>query len=140
LTYTSDALGRDLEAIGPVNATIAFRSSNAHTDIHARLCDVHPDGRSVNLCDGAVRLRPGHLTADDGSTAVHLDLVAVAHVFRAGHRIRLQVSSGAHPRLVRNTGTDEPLATAVQLCPADQEVFHDPTHLSTLTLPGRVQT
>jgi putative CocE/NonD family hydrolase len=138
LTYTSEVLSHDLEVIGPVSATIVFRSTLVHTDIHARLCDVHPDGRSVNLCDGARRLRPGQPAASDGTVAVELDLVAVAHVFQAGHRIRLQISSGAHPRLIRNTGTDEPLATAVQLCAADQEVFHDPEHLSTLTLPGPV--
>lgn len=136
LTYTSDVLAQDLEVIGPVAATIVFRSSLEHTDVVVRLCDVHPDGRSVNLCDGARRLRPGQpALADDGKRTVDLDLVAVAHVFRAGHRLRMQVSSGAHPRLVRNTGTGEPLATAVDLRPADQEVFHDPVHASTLTLP-----
>jgi putative CocE/NonD family hydrolase len=140
LTYTSDALTADLEVIGPVSATIVFRSTLGHTDIHARLCDVHPDGRSVNLCDGARRLRPGRPTSDDDTAAIAIDLVAVAHVFRTGHRIRLQVSSGAHPRLIRNTGTDEPLATATGLRPADQEVFHDPEHLSTLTLPGPAPT
>jgi uncharacterized protein len=136
LTYTSDPLTRDLEIIGPVTATIAFRSTLEHTDLVARLCDVHPDGRSVNLCDGGRRLRPGQpATAADGTRTVELDLVAVAHVFRAGHRVRLQVSSGAHPRLARNTGTGEPLVTAADLRPADQEVCHDPEHPSTLTLP-----
>jgi putative CocE/NonD family hydrolase len=137
LTYTSDVMTRDLEVIGPVSATIVFRSTLEHTDVHARLCDVHPDGRSVNLCDGARRLRPEQPTAADGTRAIELDLVAVAHVFRAGHRIRLLVSSGAHPRLVRNTGTNEPLSTATRLEPADQEVFHDPAHVSTLTLPAQ---
>jgi putative CocE/NonD family hydrolase len=136
LTYTSDVLTHDLEVIGPVSATVVFRSTLEYTDIHARLCDLHPDGRSLNLCDGARRLRPEQPKAADDTRIVEVDLVAVAHVFRAGHRIRLQVSSGAHPRLVRNTGTDEPLATATRLRPADQEVFHDPAHLSTLTLPG----
>jgi uncharacterized protein len=136
LTYTSAPLTDDLEVIGPVTATIAFRSSLAHTDVTARLCDVAPEGRSVNLCDGARRLRPGatdHLA--DGTCVVPIDLVGVAHVFRAGHRIRLQVSSGAHPRLVRNHDTGEPLATATELRPAEQEVWHDPVHVSTLTLP-----
>jgi len=106
LSYTTEVLVEDLEVIGPVTATVIFRSSLEHSDVFARLCDVHPDGRSVNLCDGARRLRPGQPTAaPDGTRAIELDLVGIAHVFRAGHRIRLQVSSGAHPRLVRNTGT-----------------------------------
>ena len=48
-----------------------------------------------------------------------------ANTFRAGHRIRLQVSSGAHPLFNRNAGTGEPLATGANLRSADQEVFHD---------------
>jgi putative CocE/NonD family hydrolase len=135
LSYTSDPLADDLQVIGPVGATITFRSTIENTDIHARLCDVHPDGRSMNLCDGARRLGPEQPKAADGTRAVELDLVALAHVFRAGHRIRLQISSGAHPRLTRNTGTNEPIASATRLVAADQEVFHDPAHLSTLTLP-----
>jgi hypothetical protein len=136
LTYTGEPLAHDLEVIGPVRATVVFGSTLEHTDVTARLCDVHPDGRSVNLCDGAARLRPGHpAPAADGTRAVDLDMVGVAYVFRAGHRIRLQVASGAHPRLVRNTGTGDPLATATDLRAADQAVYHDPEHLSTLTLP-----
>ena len=50
---------------------------------------------------------------------IRVDLWPTAHRFRPGHRIRLQVSSGAHPRYARNTGTGEPLATAVSLSPAD---------------------
>ena len=46
LTYTSDVLPLDVEVIGPVAASIVFRSSLEHTDVVARLCDVHPDGRS----------------------------------------------------------------------------------------------
>lgn len=136
LTYTSDPLTTDLEVIGPVTTTLTFRSTLDHTDVVARLCDVSADGHSVNLCDGARRAGPGEpKPAQDGTRNIQLDLAAVAHVFRAGHRIRLQVSSGAHPRLVRNTGTGEPLATATTLRAADQEIFHDPEHPSTLTLP-----
>lgn len=137
LTYTSDPLAADLTAIGPVTATVVFRSSLPHTDVVVRLCDVRPDGRSVNLCDGAQRLQRGYAEpAADGSRGVEVDLVGVAHVFRAGHRIRLQISSGAHPRLIRNSGTDEALATATELRAAEQEVFHDPGHVSVLRLPG----
>jgi putative CocE/NonD family hydrolase len=136
LTYTSRPFEQDVAVIGPVTARIVFRSTLSHTDLLARVCDVHPDGRSVNLCDGVRRLRPLDPPADpDGTRTVVIDLIGIAHCFRAGHRLRLQVSSGAHPRLVRNTGTGEPLATATELRPADQEIFHDPEHPSVLTLP-----
>ena len=54
---------------------------------------------------------------------------------RRGQRIRLQVSSGAHPRFVRNPGTGEPLATATKLQVAEQSVYHDPEHPSAILLP-----
>jgi len=45
------------------------------------------------------------------------------------------VSSGAHPRYARNTGTGEAIATARTLVPAHQHVFHDPAHPSAVVLP-----
>ncbi|HZC26074.1 MAG TPA: CocE/NonD family hydrolase, partial [Actinopolymorphaceae bacterium] len=135
LTYTSDPLDDGMEIIGPVTATITFRSTLEHTDLFARVCDVDTDGRSINLCDGIRRLRPNDPPVDDeGIRTVAIDLIAAAHRFRAGHRLRLQISSGAHPRLVRNTGTGEPQATATTLRVADQEIFHDPAHPSVLTV------
>jgi hypothetical protein len=64
-----------------------------------------------------------------------VDLWPVAHRFGPGHRIRLQVSSGAHPRYARNPGTGEPLATAASLRAADQAVYHDPERPSAVVLP-----
>ena len=58
-----------------------------------------------------------------------------ANTFLAGHRVRLQVSSGAHPLFARNTGTGEPLATGTRLQVADQEVFHDSARPSHIELP-----
>jgi predicted acyl esterase len=67
-------------------------------------------------------------------TRVAFSLWPAAHRFAAGHRLRLQVSSGAHPRYARNPGTGDDPATASRLVAADQEIFHDPTHPSVLTL------
>nr|QKW93606.1 X-pro dipeptidyl-peptidase [Cystobacter sp.] len=136
LTYTSVPLERDLEVIGPVQAELFVRSSRQHTDFFARLCDVDPSGRSTNICDGLLRLVPGRPAPEpDGTSRVSIDLWPTAHRFLGGHRLRLQVSSGAHPRFARNTGSGEPLATAKTLVPADQSVFHDPAHPSALILP-----
>jgi putative CocE/NonD family hydrolase len=136
LTYTSAPLEKPLEVIGPVRVELFVRSSVQHTDFFARLCDVDPSGRSINLCDGLLRLVPGTPAPEpDGTLRVTLDLWPTAHRFLAGHRLRLQVSSGAHPRFARNTGSGEPLGTAKTLVPADQSVFHDPAHPSALVLP-----
>jgi hypothetical protein len=58
---------------------------------------------------------------------------SAAYEFGAGHRLRLQVSGGAHPRFARNTGTGEPLATATRLVPVTTELRHGAP--SVLTLP-----
>jgi putative CocE/NonD family hydrolase len=138
LTYSSDPLEQDLEVIGPVQAELVIKSSLGHTDFFARLCDVDEAGRSVNVCDGLFRLRPDRPSAlADGTRRVTVDLWPTAHRFRRGHRLRLQVSSGAHPRFARNTGSGEPLGTATALVAADQAVYHDPEHPSALVLHAR---
>ena len=136
LCYTTPPLAREVEVIGPVRLELFVRSSLPHTDFFGRLCDVAPDGRSTNICDGLLRLEPGRGEAQpDGSLRVEIDLWATAHCFRPGHRLRLQVSSGAHPRWSRNLGTGEALATGVRTAVADQTVYHDGDHPSAVVLP-----
>ncbi|WP_103565005.1 CocE/NonD family hydrolase [Actinomadura rubteroloni] len=136
LTFTSAELDEDAEFVGPVLADLFLRSSLEHTDLVARLCDVAPDGTSLNLCEGMRRLLPGTPEPDgDGVRRVRVELWPVGHRFRAGHRIRLQVCSGAYPRVARNPGTGEPVGTADRWLTADQEVFHDPCRASAVLLP-----
>jgi putative CocE/NonD family hydrolase len=136
LTYTSDFLPENLTVMGPLTAELHVRSSLDWCDFFVRLCDVSPRGRSRNVSDGIVRLRPGAITRSaDESVSVRISMWSTANTFVRGHRIRLQVSSGAHPLFMRNTGTGEPLRTASRLCAADQEVLHDAEHPSVLRLP-----
>ncbi len=136
VSYSSAVLDRDVEVMGPVRGEFYFRSSLEHTDLFARLCDVNPSGRSVNVCDGLLRLAPGRPAREpDGCLKVEIDLWPTAYRFCRGHRIRLQVSSGAHPRYARNPGSGEPLGTATKLVVADQAVYHDPAHPSAVLLP-----
>jgi len=136
LTYTSAPLAGDLEVAGEVMADLFLSSDREHTDFFARLCDVSPAGTSLNICDALLRLAPGGPERQpDGAIHARIPLWPAAHRFRRGNRLRLQVSSGAHPRYARNPGTGEPLGTAVRLVPARQQVFHDPGHPSALILP-----
>jgi putative CocE/NonD family hydrolase len=121
LTYTSGPLDSDTEIIGEVSAEIWFRSSLPHADVFVRLCDVDDSGRSWNVCDGLVSL-----TGADAITTATVRLWPTASRFKRGHRIRVQVSSGAFPRYARNPGTGEPRATATR-----------PTRRSTATRPTR---
>ncbi|MGB1285518.1 MAG: CocE/NonD family hydrolase [Aggregatilineales bacterium] len=106
LTFTTDILTQDVEAIGYVRLQLYVSSSLAHTDFFGRLCDVQPDGRSLNICDGLFRVKPGKGTPQsDGSICIEVQMWVTAYHFKRGHQIRLQVSSGAHPRWLANPGT-----------------------------------
>lgn len=152
VTFTTDPLPAGFTLAGPVEAEIWLRSSNWHTDLFVRLCDVRPSGRSVNLSDGILRLEPaGDATgvttpaspsdgevsaaATDGSVQVRIRMWPTGVRLGGGHRLRLQVSGGAHPLFARNLGGGERLGTATQLVPADHEILHDPDHRSFVTLP-----
>lgn len=146
--FTTEALAEDLTVAGPLTAEIWLRSSNWSTDVFVRLCDVDPAGRSTNLSDGILRLSPeggvhhvgppGHgevAAGGDGVARVRVRMWPTAATFRRGHRIRLQVSGGAHPLFARNPGGGERLGSATTLVVADHEIFHDPGHPSAVELP-----
>ena len=136
LVYTSEPLPEPLEVIGPTEAELCAGSSLDHTDFFVRLCDVHPDGRSVNVCDGLQRFDPASIKRGAGGTfTAAVPLWPVGHRFAAGHRLRIQVSSGAHPVYARNLGTGEPPARATAMRAADQAVYHEPGRPSWVTLP-----
>ncbi|HET8844204.1 MAG TPA: CocE/NonD family hydrolase, partial [Ktedonobacteraceae bacterium] len=133
LLYTSAPLDKDLEIIGPLQANLFVKSSLEHADFFVRLCDVDLKGKSINVCDGLLRIRPGRPAASsDGTLHITFDLWPTAHRFRAGHCLRVQISSGAHPRFARNPGSGEPLGSATKLLIADQSIYHDPEHPSSV--------
>jgi putative CocE/NonD family hydrolase len=134
--YSTLPLESEVEINGWVKLELFVKSSLEYTDFFGRLCDVYPDGRSLNVCDGLFRIAPGKGELQpDGSLKIRVDLWATAQRFKRGHRIRLQVSSGAHPRWNRNLGTGEDFATSTCLQAADQTVYHDTEHPSALLLP-----
>lgn len=136
LCYTTEPLEADLEVIGPVRLDLYVCSNLKHTDFCGRLCDLHPDGRSINICDGLFRVEPGRGEIQpDGALRIVIDMWATAHRFRRGHCLRLQVTSGAFPRWDRNLGTGEPIGTGTVMRIAEQSIYHDKNHPSALILP-----
>jgi hypothetical protein len=142
LVYTTAELDADVEITGPVRLKLHASSSAVDTDFTAKLLDVHPDGFSQRLCDGMVRARfrngylqpesrltPGEVTEFD------IDMWSTSHVFRAGHRIRLEVSSSAFPKYDRNLNTGAPLATGTEMATAVNSVWHSRDFASHLVLP-----
>jgi putative CocE/NonD family hydrolase len=136
LTFTTEKLAQDLEIIGPIRLLLFVQSNQVTCDFFARLCDVYPDGRSMNVADGLLRLLPEKGTLQsDGSLRITIELWPTAYRFTRGHALRLQLSSGAFPRFDRNPGTNDPFGMAVQLLPSEQTVYHDLQHPSVLILP-----
>ena len=130
------SLARDLTVIGPLSAVLSLRSDTEHFDVFVRLCDVTPNGRSTNLSDGSVRVRPESSVRDvDGTFTVRVSMSPTANTFKAGHRLRVQVSGSAHPRFARNLGTDEAPTISTTLCASRHEILDDPDHTSRLDLP-----
>jgi uncharacterized protein len=134
LTFTSEPLETALEITGVPVVRLHARSDNAHFDVFARLCDVSPDGRSANLTDQIFRSSAAEVTAG-AIWQVDIPLTAASHVFQAGHRIRLQVSGGAHPRFARNLGTAADLVHGTQTAPVTHHVQHSELCPSALVLP-----
>ncbi|WP_409496642.1 CocE/NonD family hydrolase [Amycolatopsis sp. cmx-11-12] len=136
LTYTTHALAADVTVIGQIRVVLYVRSTLDHTDFFVRLCDVAPGGRSTNVCDGIVRLAPQDIDRQsDDSFAVSIRMSPTANTFVRGHRIRLQVSGGAHPLYARNPGSGEAPAIATTLEAVEHHVLHGPEHASRIELP-----
>jgi len=130
--FTSAPLAGDLDVIGVPSADLVVSSSAASADFFVRLCDVDPSGVSRNVCDGLQRIA---IREGGDPQAVHIDLWPTAYRFRGGHRLRVQISSGAFPRWARNLGTGERLGTGAAMRVAEQSIHHSPARPSALTLP-----
>lgn len=113
LIFTSPPLTEPLDILGPVSARLSISTDTGHADVFTRLCDVDAQGRSVNICDGLGRLR----TEGREPSQITVPMSSTAHRFAVGHRIRWQISGGAHPRYARNPGTGESRVDATTFTP-----------------------
>jgi putative CocE/NonD family hydrolase len=133
LTFTSGVLIEDLTIAGSLAAEIWMTSNRPTWDLFVRLCDVDARGRSFNVADGLIRVAVAQVTAEP--QLIRLELSPTAQLFRRGHRLRIQVSSGAHPRFARNLGSDERHDVGTVMFAAEQAIFHDADHPSAVILP-----
>ena len=118
LVFSSEPLAEPVETVGDVTAELHVTRDNPNADLFVRLCDVDPRGRSRNVCDGIVRLT----AADPLAGIVRVSLIAAAHRFGRGHRLRLQVCGGAHPRFARNPGNGQVDAPAKDFVPTGYSI------------------
>jgi len=141
LVYTGPVLDGPVEVTGPVSVVLFVSSSEPDTDFTARLVDVHPDGRAINLCEGVLRARYRDSIEQPAPMVpgqVHeltIDLGPTSNVFLAGHRIRLDISSSNFPRIDRNMNTGGPIGFETEWRVAQNTVHAGPAHPSRLVIP-----
>lgn len=141
LVYSSAILPHGLRIAGPLTADLYVSSDALDTDFMAKLVDVWPDGTALNVQEGALRMRyregySGPSLLDPGKVyRVSIDLRAIAHYFKPGHRIRLQVSSSNFPRLERNLNTGGPNFSETTSVKALNRVFRGGDTPSSIVLP-----
>jgi uncharacterized protein len=131
LVFTTPALEEDTEVTGRVRATIFASTDGPSTDWVVRLCEVDADGVSRNLVDGITRVTTEPGRVDE----VEVDLWSTSILVRAGHRLRVHVTSSNFPRWDRNLNTGEPVTNGTTMRVAQQRVLHDRNHPSRITLP-----
>ena len=143
LVYTSEPLAATLELIGDVSVTLYAATSARDTDWTARLCEVFPDGRSINLQEGIVRARFRDSLAEpsfvepDRVYAYEIPLGPVGVRIAVGNRLRITIASSDFPQWDRNLNTGGPLfeESVSAAVVATQTVLHDAAHPSHVTLP-----
>jgi putative CocE/NonD family hydrolase len=147
LVFQTPPLPEDVELTGPITVRLWIASSAVDTDFSAKLLDVYPasgdwpEGFAMNLTDGILRaryrngferaeaLRPGE------ACEIALELAATSNLFKAGHRIRLDVSSSNFPHFDVNPNTGEPPGRNERWQTAENAVFCDAARPSHVVLP-----
>ena len=141
LVYTSAPLKQPIEVTGPVRVVLYVSTTATDTDFTAKLVDVSPDGSTINLSDGILRLRyrdsiERPALAQPGQVyPITIDAGVTSNEFARGHRLRLEVSSSNFPHYDRNPNTGRAVADEKELRPARQTVYHDRSRPSQLLLP-----
>ncbi len=141
LVYSTPPLERDVEVTGPITVTLWAATSAPDTDFTAKLVDVCEHGCARNLTDGIIRARyresksTPSLVEPGRAYGYTIDLWATSNVFKAEHRIRVEVSSSNFPRFDRNTNTGKRIAEDAELQPAVQTILHSAQYPSHIALP-----
>jgi hypothetical protein len=66
---------------------------------------------------------------------ITIQLYPTSNLFKAGHRIRLDISSSNFPRFDVNPNTGEPLNAHRRMAVATNTIYHDAAHPSHVVLP-----
>jgi uncharacterized protein len=141
LCYTTAELKEDMEVTGPLNVVLYACTDAVDTDYTAKMTDVQPDGRSLLIAEGIQRAKYRHwdhdaMAIEPGAvTKYTINLGNTSHVFRRGHRIRIQISSSNFPLYDRNMNTGRAIGEDAVGVIAAQTILHDHNYASYIELP-----
>jgi hypothetical protein len=141
LVYTSEPLTEDMEVTGSVRAILYVSSDARDTDFTVKLVDVHPDGAAYNVDDTIqrARYREGYDKEIFMVTGEVYELsptpMSTSHLFRKGHRIRVEVASAKFPQYMRNLNTGGNNYDETEVVIARNAVHHSQRHPSRIVLP-----
>ena len=138
LRFQTQRLDEKSKMSGPVEVVLFVSSDAVDTDFTAKLIDVYPDGTAFTVTEGIQRVRwRNHGKAPEFMKAgevydLRIDLEATNSVFKAGHRIRVDISSSNFPRFDVNMNVETPPALATTGVKATNTVHIGGKHASRL--------
>jgi putative CocE/NonD family hydrolase len=147
LVFQSEPFAHDMEITGPLVAHLWVSTDGLDTDFTAKLIDEYPPnadfpaGYALNIDDGIVRgryrnsLKHAEPMVPGQVYEVTLQLYPTSLLVKAGHRLRLDVSSSNFPRFDVNPNTGEPLNDNRRVRSAVNTVWMDAAHPSQVVLP-----
>jgi uncharacterized protein len=141
LVFSSPVLSTPYEATGPVIARLFVSSDCPDTDFTVKLTDVYPDGRSMLITDGILRMRnrngTDHWELMDPGTVyqVDVDLWSTSYIWNTGHQIRVDISSSNYPRCLNNPNTADGIYKNTTFTIAHNNLYVDSIRPSCLLLP-----
>jgi predicted acyl esterase len=141
LIFTSPELEQPYEATGAIKARLFVSSDCPDTDFTVKLTDVYPDGRSMLITDGILRMRNRNgfdhweLMEPGSVYQVDIDLWSTSYVWNTGHQIRIAISSSNYPRCLNNPNTADGIYKNTTNAVAQNTVYVDSIRSSCLLLP-----
>jgi putative CocE/NonD family hydrolase len=141
IIFTSHVLDEPIEATGPITAKLFVSSDCPDTDFTVKLTDVYPDGRSMLITDGILRMRNRNgfdhweFMESDEIYGITVDLWSTSYIWNKGHQIRVAISSSNYPRFLNNPNTDDPISKNTTYNIAHNKLYIENEYPSCIILP-----
>jgi putative CocE/NonD family hydrolase len=141
IVFTSNILEDPIEATGPIKAKLFVSSDCPDTDFTVKLTDVYPDGRSMLITDGILRMRNRNgfdhwdFIEPEIIYEITVDLWSTSYIWDKGHKIRVAISSSNYPRFLNNPNTKDPISGNSTYNIAHNTIYIDDEYPSCIILP-----